>query len=95
MCPWTKGEERLLWETVTSILFLKLGRIIQSAAADQWLETASGPEASTANTTVDFFFTPSRFQQLPPSHHTVLGPREHRQGSIVSASPRQPGFKQG
>jgi hypothetical protein len=26
----------------------ELGRIIQSAAADQWLRTASGPEARTA-----------------------------------------------
>ncbi|HKH65065.1 MAG TPA: hypothetical protein VKA35_06345 [Solirubrobacterales bacterium] len=26
----------------------EFGRIIQSAAADQWLKTASGPDASTA-----------------------------------------------
>jgi hypothetical protein len=48
MCRRMLGEERLRWETVTSILVRELGRIIHRAAADQWLKTASGPEASTA-----------------------------------------------
>lgn len=42
------SQVRLLCGQVTSMIERELGRIIQIAAADQWLSTASGPEAKTA-----------------------------------------------
>jgi hypothetical protein len=48
MCLWIAREDRLRCPTVTSIRDREFGRIPQSAAADQWLSSPSGPEASTA-----------------------------------------------
>jgi hypothetical protein len=47
-CRQIAFEERLRCGTVTSIRLFDFGLIIQSAAADQWLRRASGPEAGTA-----------------------------------------------
>jgi hypothetical protein len=47
-CRQIRSEERLRCGTVTSIRVLPFGLVPQSAAADQWLSSARGPEASTA-----------------------------------------------
>jgi len=52
-------------------------------------------EPSRLNPSIDFFFTETPIEQLPPRHHPMLRPRKSRDPSIIPAKPRQPVFKQG